>query len=111
MTPAGQRRERPMFQKPITSQAAGEEQETRFEDQFPRWARIVPQEGSESEEGRRITRENTIRVTVINDPDTRCIDQTWRLVWRNRYWNVGSVFTTEDNAEIEIRAMEVKGAA
>lgn len=110
MISAGERRERPMFQAPVKSQAAGEEQKDEFVDRFALWAKVESQEGSELQENRRMTAENTIRINVIASPQSLQITQEWRVVWNRKTWNVSSAIATEDRREVWIRAMEVKGA-
>lgn len=111
MPSAGTKRERVTFQANQASKAAGGEQVDRFEDQFTVSAQVLSQEGTEQHEQRRIVGENQIRIIVWRSSETMKIDQSWRVVWNGKTWNVSSSIPTEDHSEVVIRAMQVKGAA
>ena len=102
MTPAGKRRERPIFQ-----QKAIDENGDRlgpWEEGFSRSARIVPRTRGEIALQQRMQGIQLVEVTVPRDSATQEITSAWRMVWHGTPYNIQASTPSESRREMNILA-------
>lgn len=102
MTPAGQLRERPIFQQRSIDENGDRLGD--WETGFARWARIVPRTRGEVALQQRLQGIQPVEVTILKTPASLEITSAWRMVWRGTPYNIQAVAPSEDRREITILA-------
>jgi SPP1 family predicted phage head-tail adaptor len=109
MIPAGELRERVMFQS-FTENTNGDGKVVKtWADVTELWAKVEMLGGTESEEHRQQVGDQRFRITVRYSPLAKAFTDQMRARWCGRFINIGNVRWDEAKTDVIIEGMQRKG--